>query len=256
MYPFIVIVQSSFFVLFTTIRYNISFTFDINFRYIKSFRFDNVFFVIVISFSQRILNLFCRYRFYPNQRIVMSQIPVLSTPTLYLFSLFSIFLLCSIMYTFQSRFPLSVDRDIFRFSSLSYFHEFVQEKINIRIFFSRPNRVLSYRVSNQCFFLIRSIFVIIYIHIYIYTWYQVANASMEWKYDSNRSQAILASAWRLRRKIDTNDSDTESSCRSSSSLQLSGAGRRGARGSGGRWHGIDALGKTSIRGKSLQILLR
>lgn len=72
------------------------------------------------------------------------------------------------MYTFQSRSPLSVDRDIFRFSSLSYFHEFVQEKINIRIFFSRPNRVLSYRVSNQCFFLIRSIFVIIYIHIYIY----------------------------------------------------------------------------------------
>lgn len=192
----------------------------------------------------------------PNSGVVRSN-------TLSLFSLFDIPFMYHYVYTSITFSFSPVDRDIFRFSPLSYFHEFAREK-NVKkhsyfLLISRPNRVLSYRVSNQYFFLIlRSIFVIIYTHtyIYIYTWYQVTNASMEWKHDSNRGQAILASAWRLRRKIDTNDSDTESSCRSSSSLQLSGAGRRGARGSGGRWHGIDALGKTSIRGKSLQIPLR
>lgn len=148
-------------------------------------------------------------------------------------------------------FSSSVDRDIFRFSLLSYFDSSEKKCKKTFVFSSSlasksPSFHIVYRI--ECFFLIRSIFVI-----YTYTWYQVTNASMEWKHDSNRGQAILASAWRLRRKIDTNDSDTESSCRSSSSLQLSGAGRRGARGSGGRWHGIDTLGKKSVRGKSLQI---
>lgn len=155
-------------------------------------------------------------------------------------------------------FSSSVDRDlIFRFSPLWYFHDSSEKKCK-KIFvlsssFASKSRPFISCIESKLFSYTYSIFVIISAYIYIYPWYQVTNASMEWKHDSNRGQAILASAWRLRRKIDTNDSDTESSCRSSSSLQLSGTGRSGARGSGGRWYGIDALGKTCVRGKSLQI---
>lgn len=101
----------------------------------------------------------------PNSGVVRSN-------TLSLFSLFDIPFMYHYVYTSITFSFSPVDRDIFRFSLLSYFHEFVREK-NIKkhsyfLLISCPNRVLSYRVSNQYFFLIRSIFVIIYTHIYIY----------------------------------------------------------------------------------------
>lgn len=101
-----------------------------------------------------------------------SQIPVLSLQH-FILSLFSIFLLRTIIRIhFNHVLLFRRQRSYLPVFTFVIFPRFVREK-NVKkysyfLLVSRPNHVLSYRVSNQSFFLIRSIFVIISAYIYIY----------------------------------------------------------------------------------------